>query len=138
MQLGMHVGGAVALHVSLFGMHARRASQQKVVAAQRAVAQKDVPLSVTVPASVPPGQRPAGTQNCPSPVVQHSWPIEHVVVPQRTPVPASEPVGQKRGSRHAMSPNPLQQICVPVQTIPPHVAPASAGGGEHVPRGAQN
>jgi hypothetical protein len=37
-----------------------------------------------------------------------------------------------------MKPNALQQICVPVQTIPPHVGPASGGGVEHVPRGAQN
>lgn len=37
-----------------------------------------------------------------------------------------------------MKPPALQQICVPVQIIPPQVGPASGGGGEHVPRGAQN
>lgn len=62
----------------------------------------------------------------------------HIAVPQRTPVPPSVPVGQKRGSRQSDTPKPLQQICVPEQIIPPHVGPASGGGVEHVPRGAQN
>lgn len=135
MHVGMHTGGGVALHVSLFGMHARRASQQNVSGAQRAVAQNDVPTPLS---GVPPGQRPRGTQNIPNMLLQHSWSVLHIDVPQRTPVPPSVPVGQKRGSRHAIKPKPLQQISVPVHTLPPHVGPASGGGVEHVPRGAQN
>lgn len=136
---GLHVGGGCALHVSPLAMHARRASQQYVPIPQRAVGQKSAtPLSTTVPPSLPPpGQRPVGTQNCPNIVLQHSCPAEHVFAPQRTPVPPSLPVGQRFGATQAMKPNALQQICAALQTIPPHVPPAS-GTTEHVPRCAQN
>jgi hypothetical protein len=67
--IGMHVGGGVVLHVSLFGMHARRASQQNVVSVQRAVAQNEVPTPLS---GVPPGHRPRGTQNIPNMLLQHS------------------------------------------------------------------
>lgn len=79
-----------------------------------------------------------GTQNWPNIVLQHSWLIEQVFMPQRTPVPPSAlPVGHRLGATQAMKPNALQQICAEEQTIPPHVAPASVTV-EHVPRCAQN
>jgi hypothetical protein len=135
---GLHIGGGVALHVSLLAMHARCASQQYVPAAQRAVGQNSAtPLSVAVPPSPPPGHRPVGTQTCPNMVLQHSCPAEHVLAPQRTPVPPSLPVGHRSGATHAMKPNALQHTCAALQIIPPQVAPASVTV-EHVPRCAQN
>lgn len=70
--IGVHIGGGVALHVSLTAIQARRASQQYVPAPHSARAQNEVePLSVT-PLSRAPGQVPAGVQNCPNIVSQHS------------------------------------------------------------------
>lgn len=136
-QPGRHTGTGVLRQVWLFGMHMRCDSQQKVAAEHRAVAQNEVPLS-TVPASPLLGHTPRGTHAVRPSAVQHSW-LGAQVMPLQVPAPASgTPVGQKRGSRQVIKPIALQQICVPVHTRPPQVAPASAGGGEQVPMGAQN